>query len=96
MDLFFKINIIIIIMVKCKQLLASAIIISYFFSGGLVFADTFQGHAEKFDQKTLDQSELFTGKVDIIDEKDVIKMTVSQVIDGNLSIEGGKKFITLN
>ena len=92
MDLFFKINIIIIIMVKCKKLLASAIIISYFFSGGLVFADTFQGHAEKFDQKTLDQSELFTGKVDIIDEKDVIKMTVSQVIDGNLSIEGDEFF----
>ena len=76
MDLFFKINIIIIIMVKCKQLLASAIIISYFFSGGLVFSDKFQGYAEKFDKKTLDKSELFTRKINIIEEKDYIKMRI--------------------
>ena len=91
MDLFFKINII-VSMVRCKQLLASAILSSYFLSSGLAFADTYQGHAEMFDQKTLDQSELFTGKVDIIDQKDVIKMTVSQVIDGNISIEGDEFF----
>ena len=47
MDLFFKINII-VSMVRCKQLLASVILSSYFLSSGLAFADTYQGHAEMF------------------------------------------------
>ena len=57
-----------------------------------VFAETYQGHAEKTDERQIEHSELFTGAVDVIDQKDVIKMTVSQVIDGNLSIEGDEFF----
>lgn len=53
---------------------------------------TFQGHAEKTDKKTINQSELFTGKVENIDKKDILKMTVSQVLDGSFSQEGDEFF----
>lgn len=83
---------IITIMINLKKLIANFIIISYLLSSGITFADTLQGHAEKTDEKQIDQSELFTGQVEVLDEKDVIKMTVSQVIDGNFSIEGDEFF----
>ena len=57
-----------------------------------VLADTLHGHAEKTDTKQIEQSELFTGEVDTLNAKDVIKMTVSQVIDGNFSVEGDEFF----
>ena len=53
--------------------------------------DIFEGHAEKTDKK-IDQSELFTGKTEILDKKDVLKMTVSQVLDGSFSQEGDEFF----
>ena len=54
--------------------------------------DVFQGHAQKDEEKQLDQSELFTGKVETLDKHDVIKMTVSQVLDGSYSLEGDEFF----
>ncbi len=54
--------------------------------------DIFQGHAQKDEEKQLDQSELFTGKVETLDKHDVIKMTVSQVLDGSYSLEGDEFF----
>lgn len=54
-------------------------------------ADTFHVHAEKTEQAK-EQSELFTGKVENLDRKDVLKMTVSQVIDGTFSMEGDEFF----
>ncbi len=77
---------------KLKKLIPIFIILIYSISSEMVCAETFKGHAEKFDQTQQDQSELFTGQVEILDEKDVIKMTVSQVIDGNFSIEGDEFF----
>lgn len=53
--------------------------------------DVFKGHAEKSD-KVEQQSDLFTGKIESLDKKDVIKMTVSQVIDGSFSQEGDEFF----
>ena len=54
--------------------------------------DIFHGHAQKDEEKQLDQSELFTGKVETLDKHDVIKMTVSQVLDGAYSLEGDEFF----
>lgn len=51
----------------------------------------FKGRVEKTD-KAPEQSELFTGKIDNLDHKDIIKMTVSQVIDGSFSQEGDEFF----
>lgn len=53
--------------------------------------DTFRGHAVQDDERQ-EQSELFTGKIETLDKHDVIKMTVSQVIDGSYSFEGDEFF----
>ena len=47
------------------------------------FAETpFQGHAEFDDEYTLPDKELYTGKTETLEKRDVIEMTVSQVLDG--------------
>ncbi|MBR2526338.1 hypothetical protein IKE67_07715 [bacterium] len=77
---------------KSGKIIASLILLLCFLNTGIVFAETYKGHAEKYDKTQQEQSELFTGQIEILDEKDVIKMTVSQVIDGNFSIEGDEFF----
>jgi len=80
-----------------RKIFAKILIFTYFLSNLSSMAycastnDTFNGRAEKTD-KVQDQSELFTGKVDNLDRKDVLKMTVSQVIDGSFSQEGDEFF----
>lgn len=54
--------------------------------------DVFQGHAEKSDKLQPMQSELFTGKIENLERRDVIRMTVSQVLDGSSSQEGDEFF----
>lgn len=79
-------------MYKYKKIIANLMLIISMLNVGTVFADTYKGHAEKYDANQQDPSELFTGQVEILDEKDVIKMTVSQVIDGSFSLEGDEFF----
>lgn len=59
-----------------------------------VLADpVFEGHAEKSDKVRQElESELFTGKVEQMERSDVIHMTVSQVLDSNINIEGDEFF----
>lgn len=54
--------------------------------------DTFQGHAEYDDTYSMPSEDLFTDKTDTLDKKDVITMTVSQVLDGTFSLEGDEFF----
>ena len=75
-----------------KQIIAILILLMCTFNAGFAYADALHGHAEKVDTKQQEQSELYTGTVEILDEKDVIKMTVSQVIDGSFSLEGDEFF----
>lgn len=73
-------------------------ILSIFLAFILTFApvlaeDVLQGHAvktEQLEQKL--QQELFTGEVEHLERKDVINMTVSQVLDSNINIEGDEFF----
>lgn len=80
-----------------KKILAKMLIFAYLFSNlaNVAYCATtseiFQGHAEHTD-KPVDQSELFTGKVENLDRKDVLKMTVSQVLDGSFAQEGDEFF----
>ncbi len=77
-----------------KKMIAKMLIFAYFLSSffNTAFcADIFKGHAEKTDQAK-EQSELFTGKVDNLDRKDILKMTVSQVLDGSFAQEGDEFF----
>ena len=78
--------------VRNKKLITYLMLSICLLNASSVFAETFRGHAEKVDMSQQEQSELFTGKVEVLDEKDVIKMTVSQVIDGNFSLEGDEFF----
>ena len=76
-----------------KKLLALLILFSFIGTNTAVLAEVLQGHAEKSEkyEKEL-QQELFTGKVETLDRKDVINMTVSQVLDSNINIEGDEFF----
>lgn len=62
-------------------------------SSQIALADIFQGHAEKTNnvQQILDK-ELFTGAVDELNSKDVIYMSVSQVLDASFTLEGDEFF----
>jgi len=55
--------------------------------------EVLHGHAEKNEalEKQL-QDELFTGKIEHLERKDVINMTVSQVLDSSINIEGDEFF----
>lgn len=58
-----------------------------------VFAETpFQGHAEFDEEYSSPDKELFTGKTETLEKRDVIEMTVSQVLDGTFSLEGDEFF----
>lgn len=80
-----------------KKMFAKILLITYILSNlsGIAYCATtseiFQGHAEKTD-KAKTPSELFTGKIENLDRKDVLRMTVSQVIDGSFSQEGDEFF----
>lgn len=52
----------------------------------------FQGHAEFDNEFTRPEEHLFTGKTEYLEKKDVIEMTVSQVLDGSYSLEGDEFF----
>lgn len=57
------------------------------------FADVpFQGHAEFDEEYTELDKEMFTGKTETLEKRDVIEMTVSQVLDGSFSLEGDEFF----
>ena len=59
----------------------------------VAYADApFQGHAEYDNTFERPSEDLFTDKTDTLDKKDVVQMTVSQVLDGSFSIEGDEFF----
>lgn len=76
-----------------KRFIALLILFSFVLGNTSVCAEVLEGHAEKTDvyEKQL-QQELFTGQVEHLERKDVINMTVSQVLDSNINIEGDEFF----
>lgn len=80
-----------------KKLFAKMLIFAYVFGSVAGFGycattgEIFQGHAEHTD-KPVEKSDLFTGKVENLDKKDILKMTVSQVLDGSYAQEGDEFF----
>ena len=70
-----------------------SLVLLLIFLGSHSYADVLQGHAEKVEQyEQRLQQELFTGKVENLERKDVINMTVSQVLDSSINIEGDEFF----
>ena len=62
------------------------------FNSTVLASDTFQGHAEYDDTYSSPSEDLFKNTTDTLDKKDVVIMTVSQVIDGSFSLEGDEFF----
>jgi hypothetical protein len=70
-----------------------AIVLLLVFINPFAYAEVFEGHAEKTDRyEQRMQDELFTGKVENLERKDIINMTVSQVLDSNINVEGDEFF----
>ena len=78
-----------------KKIISIFLILIYIMctSAQIAMADIFQGHAEKSNnvQQVLDK-DLFTGAVDELNSKDVIYMSVSQVLDASFTLEGDEFF----
>lgn len=77
-----------------KQFITLFILLTFLLTNLAAVADTvLQGGVETSEQiKKELESELFTGKVETIDRSDIIHMTVSQVLDSNINIEGDEFF----
>ena len=57
-----------------------------------VLAETLRGRIEETDEYKQIQDELFTGKVETLNQKNIINMSVTQVIDSSFSMEGDEFF----
>lgn len=77
-----------------KRLSAIFLFVIYVMNINILYAsaDLFEGHAEKYDKESILDKKLFTGHVDELDSKDIIHMSVSQVLDASFSIEGDEFF----
>ena len=71
----------------------ATILASLMLLNSVAFAnDPFQGYAEYDNTFERPSEDIFTDKTDTLDKKDVVQMTVSQVLDGSFSIEGDEFF----
>lgn len=80
--------------VMIKKFFSTILLIGYIliFEIAPSFAgESIKGGIEQTDIKENINKELFTGEIDSLDEKDTIKMTVSQVLNGNYT-EAGDEF----
>ena len=75
-----------------KKIFALFISLIFFMNSVVVAAEPLHGYIEENDEYQQLQEELFTGKIEHLDRKDVINMTVSQVLDSAYSIEGDEFF----
>lgn len=71
----------------------SIVLIMLFLSTSFSFGmEPLKGSVSETDNYQPEMSELFTGKIETLDRKDVINMTVSQVLDSTVSLEGDEFF----
>jgi len=79
--------------ISMKKILSYIFIISMLFnSSAILAAEPLKGSVtESAEFKNL-QDELFTGKIETLGRKEIINMTVSQVLDSSYSIEGDEFF----
>ena len=58
--------------------------------------DVFRGHAEIYDKQQKENEKIFTGEIEQLEPKDVIKMTVSQVLSSGFTEEGDEFFAEIS
>lgn len=76
-----------------KKILSSILLLAFMAVNAAAYSEVLEGHAEKTEEyQNRLQKELFTGEVEHLERKDIINMTVSQVLDSNINIEGDEFF----
>lgn len=76
-----------------KKILSSILLLAFMTVNVAAYSEVLEGHAEKTEEyQNRLQKELFTGEVEHLERKDIINMTVSQVLDSNINIEGDEFF----
>ena len=77
-----------------KKLLSLILILMLFITNFSMVqaAEPLKGSVVENDNYKKEENEIFTGKVESLNRKDVINMTVSQVLDSSYSIEGDEFF----
>ncbi len=75
-----------------KKIFALFISLIFFMNSFVLAAEPLQGHIEENDEFQQLQEDLFTGEIEHLERKDIINMTVSQVLDSSYSIEGDEFF----
>ena len=78
-----------------KKLLSLILISTFLLNGSVmpIYAqEPLKGYVTETDEYQQIESELFTGSVESLDRKDIIRMTVSQVLDSSFSVEGDEFF----
>lgn len=82
-----------------KKIFSILILVSFICSHMLMSVcaeETLHGHAEVTDKQRLKNEKMFTGEIDQLDSKDVIKMTVSQVLSSGYTEEGDEFFAEIS
>ena len=74
-----------------KKIISIFILVMFIFSGMPSYSDVLRGGVQETFEQDL-PSQTFTGEYKQVDKHEVIEMTVDQVIDGNITIEGDEFF----
>lgn len=74
-----------------KNIISIFILVMFIFSGMPSYSDVLRGGVQETFEQDL-PSQTFTGEYKQVDKHEVIEMTVDQVIDGNITIEGDEFF----
>lgn len=72
--------------------LVLVLLISFINTGMAFAAEPLRGSVTENDNIQQTQSDIFTGRVETLNKKEIINMTVSQVLDSSISIEGDEFF----
>lgn len=76
-----------------KRILSFILIIMMLGSNILAYAEEpLKGSVTENDNYQKKEDDLFTGKIESLERKDIINMTVSQVLDSSISVEGDEFF----
>lgn len=77
-----------------KKILGFIIIFTMLFSNALMVTadEPLKGSVMENGEYKNDQSDIFTGSVETLNRKEIINMTVSQILDSSISIEGDEFF----
>lgn len=75
-----------------KKFIVSILILFFVCCQSGFAMDPLKGSVTENDNYVPEASELFTGKIETLERKDIINMTVSQVLDSSVSVEGDEFF----